>query len=229
MRSACTRISKCIKRAPAIIRRRLDQELLPLNEKSVDLEIMEAFFETARRIFAEFSDDEPSASRTALQSLKGMHFSGLSDACRDKVAKVFAANQAKTKDKHHHTAARLFTEVAKALGGAEMPKASFQIGDHLKRYLEDLADIWRQAGLKLTVGHDYLHLDPSTYRSRFHQFAELVLTSLMGRNFSAHFGDRRAAGVVDSRGVKPWIEASMRGKKYKWVVSYEHLRNALRR
>jgi hypothetical protein len=119
--------------------------------------------------------------------------------------------------------------VAEALGGAEKPKASYQISDHVIRYLGDLAKIWRQAGLKLTVAHDYLHLDPSTYRASIHQFAELVLTSLMGGDLSTHSGDLRAAGIVGSRCVKPWIEAAMGGQKYKWIVSYEHLRSALRR
>jgi hypothetical protein len=215
IRTACIRIPNCINRAPASLRRRLNLATLPLIEESINLEILESILETSRAIF-ESSDDEP--ARAAFESLKGVHFSALSASLRDGVQKAIADFKANTNQQR--TAAHLFIAMGAALNTVSTSKASTQISNHIVRYLVNLAAIWRQAGLKLTVAHEYLHLDPSTYRSRFHQFAELVLGSMM---------EPRERVDGSSRDNKPWIEASMRSEKYKWLVSYEHMRCALRR
>jgi hypothetical protein len=231
LQNSCKRVVNCIKRGPTAVRRRLDFKLPPLIKKPVDLEVLESVFETARKIFKISRND--AASKTAFRSLQGLYFSTLSAAAQGEVADALAAFKAKGED-HRHTASRLFAIIAETIGGKKNSKTSRQVGHHIKRYLEKLVTIWLQAGLKPTIGHDYLHLYPTAYRSQFHEFAELVLLSNMrpsevsdGRR--AHGADRDGPNIVVSRTAKPWIEASLRGKKYKWIVSYEHLRSVLRR
>ena len=65
--SACSAISNCIKRAPAPLRNRLDQEIVPLIESPViDTEIIESIFRSASNIFGQFPDIEPSQTARRL-------------------------------------------------------------------------------------------------------------------------------------------------------------------
>ncbi len=88
IRTACSRIPKCIKRGPKALSRDLNQALLPLTKERIDVEVLESILETARRTFEAFPDSEP--SRAALESLKGVHFSGLPATSQDNVRKAVA-------------------------------------------------------------------------------------------------------------------------------------------
>ena len=56
---AFARIAKCAKRAPAKLRRRLNERLIPLiREAPIDLEVIEAIFDAAVAAFWEFPKEE---------------------------------------------------------------------------------------------------------------------------------------------------------------------------
>src|SRR6266478_3050270 len=68
---AFARIAKCAKRAPAKLRRRLNESIVALvRENCVDLEVIEAILDSAAAVFAEFPKEE--AAKTALRLMCGM-------------------------------------------------------------------------------------------------------------------------------------------------------------
>jgi hypothetical protein len=81
IRIACSRIPNCINRAPAALRQRINQAILPLIKEPIDFEALEFIFETVRKIFEPFQDDKP--LRAALGSLKKVHLSTLSTTSQD--------------------------------------------------------------------------------------------------------------------------------------------------
>jgi hypothetical protein len=212
IRSACLRVTKCLKRAPAALRRRLDKEIFSvIDANSTDLEVLESILCVTRSIFAEFPNIGP--AETGLDSLKGAHFSAIPATWQSKAERAVADFKAAAVKR---SAVDLFAGLAAALDHGKIARPTAQIGDHITQYVTEIAQIWRKVGLKPSAAHDYLHLDPSTYRSRFHQFAELIITWAMGFH------------RVKRHHVKPWFEASLNSRKYKWFVSYSHIRTALR-
>ena len=125
LQTACSRISKCIKRSPAALRRNLNQALLPLLEETIDLEVLASILETARKTFEAFPHNEPSCA--ALQSLKGVHFSVLSVDLQDKVlGAIVRFNTAENTDR---TTTHLFLAIGAAIKSENAAKTSSQIGD----------------------------------------------------------------------------------------------------
>lgn len=221
LQTACSRIPKCIKRGPAALRQNLSQAILPLLEEAIDLEVLETILETARKTFEAFPDNEPSCA--ALKSLKGVHFSGLPATAQDKVQKAIADFKA-TKSANC-TAAHLFVAIGAALECEKAAQKSTQIGDLIVLYVAELAVIW--PGKKMpSRARRYLDLNPTIYSSRFHQFAELVLLA-MTRSSPRHNDHTGAPGPAMAHGIRPWIEASRKGEKYKWLVGDNHLKRAL--
>jgi hypothetical protein len=229
-RTACSRIPNCIKRSPKALRRDLNQALFPLIEESIDVEILESILETARKTFEAFPDNEPSC--TALRSLQGVNFSGLPATSQDYVRKAVA--RFKAAKNANRTAEHLFIAIGAALSSENGAKASTQIGNLIVSYVAKLAAIWRRAKLKQlkpTRARRYLDLNPTIYSSKFHQFAELVLLAMTGHRAGHNGKSRRhdtgAPALVMSNGTRPWIEASRKGEKYRWLVSDNHLKRVL--
>ncbi len=81
----------------------------------------------------------------------------------------------------------------------------------------ELAEIWQQAGL--TPSRAIAYLDDS-YRSRFHRFAELILTAMAAPWALQH--NRR--NWSDER--EPW--KAMQRADYHWLVSDDYVRGVLR-
>jgi hypothetical protein len=186
---ACRRLSKCIKRAPAALRHRLDQAILPLiQERVIDLEIIETIFEAATKVLEEFPSSEPSStSATALCQLRTHPFSMLGKAARSQVEKALAehvtASPAKrsaalntvTASPAKHSA-DVFATIAAVLHARET-KPSTNTSKMIAGYVADLAEIWRQAGLKPSRAVGFLN---PKYRTMFHRFAELILAAMAG-------------------------------------------------
>jgi hypothetical protein len=212
IQSACLRVTKCLKRGPAALRRRLGKEVLSaIDTNSTDLEVLESILIVTRSVLEEFTGVEP--AEAGLDALKRAHFSAISASWQSKSERAvdeFKAAAGKC------SVADLFAGLAAALANGKVARPTAQIGRDITQYLEEIAQILRKVGLTPSATHDYLHLDPSTYRARFHQFAELMITWAMGFYHGAR------------RDVKPWYEASLKSKKYKWFVSYNHIRRALR-
>jgi hypothetical protein len=228
IRIACSRIPNCINRAPAALRRRIDQAILPLIKEPIDFEALESIFETARKIFEPFQDNKP--LRAALESLKKVHLSTLSTTSQDKVLKAIAGFKAE--NNANRTAARLFTTIGAALSGEIATRPSPQISNLIVRYVEELAAIWRHAELKPSRAQSYLNL--TTYTSKFHQFAELILISgPWAQQYSANSIGANPKGrhshADRPHELAPWTIAASQGLKYNWLVSDNHLKRALQR
>jgi hypothetical protein len=231
IRTACTRIPKCIKRGPKELRRDLNRAILPLIEESIDVEVLESILETATKTFEVFPDNEPSCA--ALNSLKGLYFSGLPTTTQDEIRKAIAGFKAAKNA--NRTVEHLFIAIGAGLTSKNGAKTSTQISNLIVSYVFELAAIWGRAGpnLKTTRARRYMDLNPTIYSSRFHQFAELVLLAMTGHRLGRS-GKARGAnadtGVPDSAismDIRPWIDALRKGEKYKWLVSDNHLKRAL--
>ena len=226
IRTACSRIPKCIKRGPKTLGRDLNRAILPLIEESIDVEVLESIFETARKTFEAFPNNKPSYA--ALESLKGVYFSGLSAGSQDKVRKAIA--RVKAAKNANFTLEHLFIAIGAALTNKLDAKMSTQISNLIVSYVVKLAAIWRREELEPSRARRYLDLNPTIYSSRFHQFAELVLLAMTGREAGHSVEARRdnaGTGALNSIHIRPWIEASRKGKKYKWLVGDNHLKRAL--
>lgn len=211
IQSACARVTKCLKRGPAALRRRLGKEILvAIDTDPTDLEALESILIVTRSVFEEFPDVEP--AKTGLESLKPAYFSKLSATWQSKAQRAVDEFKAAAGKRD---VADLFVGLAAALNHGKVARPTAQIGDDMTRYVAEIAQIWRKVGLQPSAAHDYLAQDPSTYRSRFHQFVELIITWVMG----FHRARRRD--------IKPWCEASQNSKKYMWFVSYDHIKKAL--
>ena len=124
------RVAKCIKRAPAELRRRLDRAIAPLmRENHIDLEVIEAVFDIAVEIFSAYPRHEP--TQTALAALTDqlgsrhpkikIDFSALNARDRIKAEKnVAALGQA-------CSAADVFAALSAALQDNGTAKVSVQI------------------------------------------------------------------------------------------------------
>jgi hypothetical protein len=202
-----------------------------LLEETIDLEVLESILETARKIFEAFPDNEPSCA--ALNTTKGVHFSGLPTTAQEKAREAIALF--KLAKNEPRTAGHLFISIGAALKSANTAKTSTKIGDLIVHYVAKLAAIWRRAELKQlkpSRARRYLDLNPTIYSSRFHQFAELVLLA-MTRPPASH-SSKSSKNIVENapdpdmpRGFRPWIEALRKGEKYRCLVGDNHLKRAL--
>jgi hypothetical protein len=215
IKSTCDRVSKCIKRAPALLRRRLDAEIPPLIQNiASDLETIEAIFATTKVAFKDerFQNSEPSrTAQEALQAPRAADYSMLDSAARERVVAVLA----KRADSDRQVkAAGVFAAIADALDKNGAAKVSLQSRDQRREYVTDLKKVWLEAGLRPT--RSIAHLD-DTYRSRFHRFVELVYA---GMAVPSRHEDRRLA---DKR---PWL--ALLQPDYKWEISDAHVRDGLK-
>jgi hypothetical protein len=216
---ACRRIANCIKRAPAWLRRHLDQAMLsPIRESMIDLEVIESIFALATVIFEEFPTAEPSrAALKALSKIEEAHFDALGIKLRGKVEGSITDLVANSTMEHPVRAADVFDTIATALDGEKIPKMSSQSRKLITTYVAGLAEIWQQAGLKPSRAIAYLD---DTYRSKFHRFAELILTA-MAAPWALQYDLRK---LPDER--EPW--KAMQRVGHHWLVSDDHVREALR-
>jgi hypothetical protein len=98
----------------------------------------------------------------------------------------------------------VFTAIADSLEVRPFAKLREYVGDLHRAYVADVAEIWRDAGLKPTRSH---LLGKPDHKSRFHHFLELVLR------------DHLVLGHRSNRTVPE--------NRYAWLVSDEDLKTAL--
>lgn len=203
IRKACNRISKCINRAPALVRGHLDQAIHPLIQESViDLEVIESIFEASRAIFDEFADIK--SSRTALTAfceLRAAPFSTLGMALRREaesaIAGLAAASSATGREA---TASDVFATVAAVLEGDTRAGLNTLSGKLISRYVAELAEIWRRAGLKPSRAIGFLNTE---YRAKFHRFSELVLRAMADNSRAErHGGDPSSRELVSDHHLR---------------------------
>jgi hypothetical protein len=215
--STCCRISKCIRRAPAVLRHRLDEKIPALiNDCESDLETIEAVFAATRAIFEDQKFCKSESSRTALEALKApcaADYSTLDVVAR---GKVMAALAKLVSSGRQVKAADVFAVVAAVLDNEKSPKISAQSRDLRTRYVADLKTIWLKAGLKPSRSLAYLD---DTYRSRFHRFAELVYVAMAAPWAFRH----ESRYSLAKQRPCPSLERA----DYKWEISDDHVRNGL--
>ena len=214
----CDRLAKCIKRAPAVLRRRLDAKIPVLIEENIesDLETIEALFAATKATFEDqqYGDFEPvRTAREALKAPRAADYSVLDTAAR---AKVMAALAKLAGSGRQANAAAVFAAIAATLDKAGATKVSLQSRDLRTRYVAHLGDIWLKAGRK---PKRLLHYVDNSPISPFYRFAELVFVGVAEPWAFRHKGRRRP---IDP---KPWL--ALGRADYQWEISDDHVRNGL--
>ena len=243
LHNAFERIANCAKRAPTELRRCLNTAIIPLIQKGhVDLEVIEAIFDAAVKVFSEYSHHE--AAKTALavltyQAVGGEQyttvkneFPGLSAKDRVKSEKL-CATLGKTSKKRPTNTSDVFAALAGALQSKRSAKLNSQIHTLIVDYVTAVAEVWRRAGLRPSRASD--PTDPA-YRSRFHSFVDLVLTEMVEPWARRHDGDLdaiRRQTLLAREKLGPEFRSiagrAPRRADVEWLVSTDHITKALRR
>jgi hypothetical protein len=217
--NACRRVVNCIRRAPARVRRQLDEAITPLmREPVLDLEVMDAIFTAAVRVIRKCPDVK--LARTvlgALAQIKRAHYEALDMESRAGVENALAGLARKSGADHSVRAVDVFAAAAAALNGAEQPAASKHVQVLIIRYVLRVAEIWLGAGLKPSRA---VSSSSKAYRSKFHRFAELTVVGTAAPWSLEH---KRRHSSEKSQSWK-----AMRRPEYQWIVSDDHVRRALR-
>jgi hypothetical protein len=235
--SAFVAIANCAKRAPAKLRRRLNENLTPLiQEDSVDLEVIDSIFATAAGVFAEFPDSEP--AKTALRRLSGAPSKNDRElSIIGEYAALDALRQRKAEEAIAHVATRsgdaadVFNALASALDSDHSRGPTFQIHQHIVNYVADVASLWRLSGLR--PARAWHEADPD-YAGPFHRFVDLVLTEAIEpwsqRHRMAPNAIRRDLTPAHARGARiARQKTDPRKSDLVLLVSDDHIKKALRR
>jgi len=235
------RIGNCAKRAPAMLRRRLDERVIPLiRESTIDLEVIDAIFDGAVAAFREFPKGE--ASRTALREMCGMppdhervvliksEYAALGEAYQRKAEDAIAAF-AKSSS-HQASASGVFNALASVFCSDRTTHPNAQIYDLIIEYVAEVATFWRQAGLRPTRA---IRVEDPLYRSKFHRFVDLVLTAMTEPWVRRHIVNaddtRRQIRLVHSKlphEARRIVSAAPRRADVNWLVSDDNVKKALR-
>jgi hypothetical protein len=182
--NAFVRLANCTRRAPAELRQSVDQYIAPLiNATAVDLEVIEEIIGSATTAFGQFPEHE--AARTALGALRvsshdGEQIIGLKtdyptlnfDAQRSCESALSALAMTPT---GVITASEIFEALGSAIATDRPAGNGSNVSDLIVRYVAAVAVLWRK--YELSPSRATRRFD-SKYRSRFHRFAELVLTAM---------------------------------------------------
>jgi hypothetical protein len=196
LRRVCLRVRNGIKRGPAALRRRLDQELGELiREPIIDLETIEVIFEKAATAFEEWPDDNATAAALkAIREWRTTLIAALSAEARAAAEKVLGEVAAKA-TAGDGVAIEIFGTLGRTLKHIKNVNQSRQIRSIITAYIIDIKELWRQAGLR--PARAYGESDPR-YFGGFHWFADDVLATVEDsergeRPSRVHHHDLRAA------------------------------------
>jgi len=185
VKQALQRLAHCAKRAPARLRRLIDEQIVRLLQGGeVDLETIEALFQAAREAFDQFPDSE--AATTGLSAL-GVYreqgydtiglagdFSSLSSLLQ---ANCTSALSQALRGGAEFRAETVFEVLAEGISPPARPPRG--AADIMIDYVSAVAAAWNSAGRALKFG------DPA-YTSKFHQFCDLVLAALIEPHSRRH-------------------------------------------
>jgi hypothetical protein len=227
IRKACSRIAKGISRAPAALRQRLDQAIVPLiHAEVIDLEVIETILDAATKTFDEFVDWESTSSAVrALRELQAAPFFALSMALRCKTEKAIADLTSNVK--RQTSAAEVFATIAEVLDGDIVKGATTQNSKLITCYVVELAAIWRRAGLNPRRAFGYLN---PIYKGRFHVFADLVL-KVFANPQAAHVPKQLLAHArpgqfhTEQESVSDYHLRTALGGCFKFLASRLHTKN----
>ena len=226
--AACDRISKCIKRAPAFLREELNQAILPLFRNNViDLEAVELILETTRTTLERKPSCESAITAAAsLENVGKEDFSILGMSARLNVEKTLG----ELSISKSATAADVFAAMAAVLRRESSCRLNMHSHSSRTRYISQLAEVWRRGGLQPSRAS---HPANPLYKSRFHRYAELILTAMAEPWAKRHNGDvvldtlrmdiRRAHAKLPGD-VRPKVSAALRRSDHEWLIADEYLK-----
>ena len=240
-RQAFARLARCAHRAPAALRRSLDESIQPLVDGDVaDSEVIEGILAATATVCMRFLDNE--AARTALSVLsvtssKGRRIIGLCsdysglgfDSRRKSELALTALARTPTGTV---TASSVFEALSASIAADRPSDARADVSDLIVCYVAVVAVLWREVGLRPTRATR--RWDPK-YKSRFHRFVELVLTAMTEPSSRRHDENidliakkiRAAHGQLLSE-VRPFVSPRLRRSDVEWLVSEDHVKKALR-
>jgi hypothetical protein len=123
----------------------------------------------------------------------------------------------------------VFEGMAEALDSEEIQ--SDEIATLIVDYVASVANRWREAGIKPSRAR---HPEDPAYKSGFHRFVDLVITSILEPWTLRHDGAleeraqetrRRHAELPDD--FRSIASPSLRRSDLEWIVSDDHLKKAL--
>ena len=127
------------------------------------------------------------------------------------------------------TAVQVFETLAGILFAEKTPKIKTGTHQLRSKYVGELAAIWRRAGLKPSRAN---HPSNPNYRSKFHRFAEFVLTEIAQPQSRRHDPNIEALvaplAPMDLPEEIRRISRAPRHVDQKWLISDDHLRTAFR-
>ena len=231
-RKLCRQLVNCVKNGRADVRGRLDQAIAPLICAAViDFEVIDSVFEAAEAVFTEFLAHETSG--TALRCLSGLRavpLWSLTASLRLELEKRIAELAASKKQLRVQ---EVFETMASTLEADQQPKVSKQAHALITGYVDEVVCIWRSANLQRSRARN-----PSNrrYTSKFHRFAELVLTAMAEPGALRHDGNInelrqtiRRVHVKLPEEDQSLVSSEPRRADIKWLVSDDHVKIALRR
>jgi hypothetical protein len=239
VKQAFERLSHCAKRAPARLRRLLDEKIvLLLRDGEVDLEKIEALFQVSREAFERFPDLEPATTGLSALGVYRQHGYDSIGLATDvsSLSPPLQASCISTLSRALAGGAELGAEtVFDLLADGLPPPARLAAGaaDITIDYVAAVAAAWRGAGLRATRA---FRRRDSGYTSKFHRFCDLVLTALVEPQSRRHeSGVERMAQKAWERQrqlppeVRKYIRGGLSVRDTRWLVTRHCVQQGLGR
>ena len=242
------RIAKCARRSPAALRHTLDRRVRSaISDKVLDTEKVEVLIQALIDPFTKFPMQE--ASSTVLRALRvvttklegptsrrrcfakasnrlGQDYSALSAIDQRGVESALTSLRIK---KPEFNASDVCESIASTLAADKGPRTT--IHDLITEYVIALAETWELHRLK--PSRSVRATDPS-HRSKFHRFAELVLTWAVepwskrhDADFAQHLATLRKHHAQLSSDTRRLTSPAPRRSDTQWLVSEDHVKAAL--
>jgi hypothetical protein len=259
VRGSFARLAKCVTRAPAIVRKSLDKRVSGLIGPNADTEMIDEILDAAHATFAQYRKHE--FARTGLRALSVMKSTGKRPAHHARPAKerycraptdhrpgrkwtvVLKAEYSGLGPSSRRSCERALSSLARtaasttALGvfSALMFAIDKDPPEHTRGDISDLIVTYVAAVAALGLRPSRAtHRNNPRYRSRFHRFVELVLTSIM-EPFSNRHSDNidqiaQATWKAHSQlppAIRSEVTARLRRVDVEWLVSEDHVRKVL--
>jgi hypothetical protein len=234
-RLAFKRVANRSRRASAGLRGQLDAEILPLlAQNPIDSELVDAIIEAAAAEFEYFSKEKAAAGSGAMiVTVKSREpdnwlkngYAGLRGETQRKCEAALSKLGKKRKPLKAHM---VFDTLAGCLesGPTKVPDPATLISD----YVSALALLWEAAGLHPGRAH---HASDTLYKSKFHRYSDLILTTVAEPWAQRHTGDlehmqRRAYAARAGMPRENQASAALPPSVAEWLVSEHILRKGLR-
>src|SRR3984893_8184077 len=244
----CTSVEHALACAQAINRRalllnrsrnkRLDGKIKKVIPEVIDTEMIEAIIDAAYRVFSR-SRLEP--AKTALRALCVGRLNGKEifplkaeypalDLATRRKCEAAVSSVTRTS---RGSAAAVFKAITAAIDQSPDPSAGLtaDAGNLITDYVVAVAALWRENKLPVTRATRPRN---TKYKSRFHCFAEFVLTAVAepGSNRHSRYIDDIARRLRDNHArlpakIRQEFGKTLRREDREWLVSEDHLRKAL--